>query len=204
MVMTTIRLGETMQNANIESMVALCSSDERAVEKQGELLKNYDKEFRENLALLPPILEKADIPFESRALDNTQQAFFLQAGEMIAAQRKKTFVKSASLDAFENQRKTLDTELNKLVHRALEAVNEKEDRGRTLIQAGDASMGKMEEMLAELFGQDLALLQGGVTLKRYLMNLQDLSRAFTTESDNEELASIEKNLQRRRKNFNPD
>ena len=42
MVMTTIRLGETMQGANIESMIALCSHDEKAIEKQNELLKNYD------------------------------------------------------------------------------------------------------------------------------------------------------------------
>ena len=143
---------------------------------------------------LSPIMEKADIRFDAQALEGTEQAFFLQAGEMIAAQLKKTNVKGASLDAFEKQRTALDEDLNKLVHRALEDINEKEDRGRTLIQAGDASMGKMEEMLSELFGQDLALLQGGVTLKRYLMNLQDLSRAFITERDGGALASIEKDF----------
>jgi len=199
MILTTVQMSDTMLSANIESMIALTLSDENAILQQSELLKKYGEEFDKSMVRLSPILERAKINFNPEAIEQTQKTFFLTAHEMIAAHLKKTTIQSASLNIFEKKYKAVDTELNKLMNRALAAVNEKEDRGRTLIQSGDARMADMEEFLAQLFGQDQSLINGVFTLQKYLMALQDLSRAFITQDNSEMLPAIEEDFQQTQK-----
>lgn len=196
MVMTTARMSDSILGANIESMATLILEDQKAIDRQGEVIKVFEEDYRTNMSRLLEILGKTETDDESEAIDRTRQIFFDRVRELIEAQKKKIAVQGASLGAFEKQRKALDAELRKMMNSALTAINEKEDIGRTLIQAGDARMEDMEVLLSELFGQDQALVQAAFKLQMYLMELQDLSRAFIAERDANRLAEIEKDFQK--------
>lgn len=201
MVIATARMSDSMLGANIESMAMLILEDQKAIDRKGGVINVFEEDYRTNMSGLLDILGKTDIGYESENVDRTRQIFFDGVRELIEAQKKKIAVQSASLEAFEKKRKNLDAELKKMMNSALTAINEKEDAGRTLIQAGDARMEDMEILLSELFGQDQALIQAAFNLEMYLMTLQDLSRAFIAERNANRLAEIEEDFQATTKKF---
>ena len=68
-----------------------------------------------------------------------------------------------------------------------------EDFGKTLVQSGDATVEDLDQLLSETFNQTYPLVQNTYKVMRYLMQLQDVSRAYLAEHELEQLAAIERN-----------
>ena len=198
----TGELGDTLQRAHIASLEVLTLRDEQAIQKQTKLVKELEGKFRENLERLPAISAKGNIHFDTQTVDDTQQKLFKHARELIAAHQTKITKSTAGLKAFEKQRIELYALLNDFGNRAHSAVNEKEDRGKTLVQSGDATLEDMWDLLDNLFSQDYLFVQGAANLQRYLMHLQDISRAYINEHELEKLKAIEKKFQSNFKKVN--
>jgi len=191
MVNLSSEFSDIMQEARIASLEALMLSDEQKIQNQISILGKFEADVNKKFEQLPVILAGKNIELDLKSIHQIQQGFFNIARTMIAAHQAKIAQETAGIGPFENQSRQLDSQLNTFAIRANTAVNEKEDRGKTMVQSGEATVEDLDNLIQEIFGQDYPLVQGAVKLQRYLMQLQDISRAYITAYNLEKLQTIE-------------
>lgn len=195
MVSIANRLSGIMKKAHITSLESMNLRDEKAIQDHLGLLKDLDTKFKAELNRLPSILAKESIQFNTQDIEQTQQEFIKHAYELIAvidALRVKEIKSNDNLALFEKGLKKIEEQLDLFGDRSLGAINEKEDRGKTLIQSGSATMESVDILLSELYGKDFPLAIGSFKLQRYLVSLHEICRQYINEQDIQKLTAIEK------------
>ena len=188
-------LVEKMQASTSALSELLTLKDEQKIQEQAKDLDGIEKAFRENIDRLNATLKTGNIQLDAQAVVQAQDAFFQKAREIIAAHQtglKTEDTERQLLHGFKKQCSELDKILSVFVGLQKGLINEKEENGKRMSESGDATVAGMNDLLSELFSRDYFLLNGGTTLRRYLVQLQELVQAFTSESNMARLPGIEK------------
>jgi methyl-accepting chemotaxis protein len=196
LVKTSSELVNTIQSATISFLELPNLKDEQQIQAQANTLDELDGEFQEKLGTLSEIIAATNIQLDIQTIAQMQQEFFKQAREGVVAYQEmlilqKEAVIKQKLEDLQNQRQELDMVLRDFANRNEAAVNRKEDESRTLGQSEMATVEDMVNIVVELFNHDYPLVQGAFILQRYLIQLQDISRSYLAEQDENKLPAIE-------------
>jgi hypothetical protein len=205
LVTTTGELNDAVERAYIAALELLTVADVQKVKDYSKLLDQIEKSFDERLARLGGIIEHGKLQLNTEVLSNKKQDFFETVHAMIEAYTtnlSKEKAKIEGLEGFEKQRQVLDAVLVNFVKRAETELNRKEDQSRTIVQAGNATNTQMQDLISEMFDQEIPLAQGAAALQTYSMKIQDRARAYITETSSEKLGDIEKNIEDAIKSIN--
>lgn len=85
--------------------------------------------------------------------------------------------------AFEEARLDIDKKLGGFVAQAETRMGEREDRSKTLVQTGQATVQSLDAVMVETFGVSYPIVQNAYKALRGLAQLQDAARALMTETD---------------------
>ena len=205
LVMSTNQLNDTLQKAYIASLQLLDTTDEGMLQEELEQLGKLHKSFEESLVQLKAVIELGKIQLNTETLANIGEKFFDTAREMHQTHTRKLAnhrEKLRGINDIERKRRDLDTALSAFVKRGEAAVNRNEDRSKTLVQSGSATVEGLQGMIEEMFGQDLQMVQGATVIQAYAVQLQDLARAYTDEKDSEKLGVLAKKVEELFKSVN--
>ncbi|GBC60703.1 methyl-accepting chemotaxis protein [Desulfonema ishimotonii] len=197
MVQISGRILEEIQSIRIITFKLLELTDEQGISEHEKSIGDFEKNLGQNLNRLSEIIAKANLSFSIESVRPLHQKFFKLTHEIIAAHRQKNAKEAAirkGFETFERQRKALEILVTDFLGRSQAAINEKEDTGKTLVQSGRATVEDMDSLLSELFSHDYFLMKGTSKLNDYLINLQDIFRAYITEKDAEKLPGMEKDF----------
>jgi methyl-accepting chemotaxis protein len=91
---------------------------------------------------------------------------------------------------FEVLRTSLDKALGALASSSETRMGEREDRGKTLIQGGQATVEQIGDVLSETFSSAYPVVQNSYKSLRYLFQLQDIARAYIAETSSDKLTTL--------------
>lgn len=189
---------DEMKKANLTLQQVLLAVSEEEVASRSAALADHTRRLEEGLAHLKSLLDHGFVKIDTGAVEQQQKNFFAMANETVTANRqvlqteKKTEEGRAALAG---QLSVLSAGLNEFANRWQAAINEKEDRGKTLVQSGGASVAVLEGLLDEMFQADVPMMTGANVILRYLTELHEGVAAFVNEHDDEaRLADLEKKL----------
>jgi methyl-accepting chemotaxis protein len=189
---------DEMKKADFALQQVLLAASEEDMASRGAALPEHTRRLEEGLARLKSLLAQGIVKIDTAAVAEQQKNFFTIADETVAAYRqvlqteKKTEEARAVLAA---RFSAFSAALTDFANRWQAAINEKEDKGKTLVQSGGATVTVMEGLLDEMFQADVPMMTGANLILRYLTELQEGVAAFVNEHDDEErLAGLEKTL----------
>ena len=191
----TTALVENMQKMHIAMLEALAQTDADNDRRHATELTDLDATTQQALGRLTRLSTEGRLDLDLDEAAGWQREFVAQAREMLASHRtqltKETVAKDR-LRVFEAQRLKLDALLAEFAGRSETVMSGREDLGKTLVQSGEATVAGLDEILDETFNQSYPMVQNTYKLMRYLMQMQDVSRAYLGEQDIEQLPAIEK------------
>jgi len=136
----------------------LSMTDVEKIQEQTKVIDQLDGEFQATTNQLSGIIAENNLQLDIQPLQHIHRKFFEHLNNMISA-RKILVMKEAaagkSLEDLEKQRHELDAILSALATWGNASINEKEDHRKTMIQSGQASVEKLDEIMSELFSSDL-------------------------------------------------
>ncbi len=194
LIKATSELIEQMKSAHVATLQILSLTDTKEIQMRATIADSYEKEMQEKREELSKVINQGRIQMDVQAVAGAQQQFMQEVRKMIAAYLTKMEKEASArqkLEEFEKRRQGLDAMLVNLASRCESAINEKEDRSKTLAQSGNATVSDMDGLIGELFEKDYPLFQGSLKLQRYLMQLQEVARAYFAEFDTGKLAGLQ-------------
>lgn len=197
-------LVDIMRESHIITLTLLTSKDKAAILNQSDRMEALRAEFTANLAQLGELINTNEIEMELGKVRQTQHEFFQQAEMALQAHLlmlDKEDVIKQHLDTFSEKRQSLDQSLANLVNVTQAQVKSKENKVRTLVQLGKATLRGVQVIVSELFRNDMPMIDGGGKLRGYLIEMQELSKTYHAEHDPEKLSAFTERFQKIAKNF---
>ena len=199
LVSTTSEIVEQMQKAHIAILELLQLRDVQEIQKQVLMVDEFDRMFQEKQEHISTIItrDSARLNLQIMAQANQKlmaqvhQKFMAQARKVIEAHYTAVAMTGGSLANFEKHRKQLDIRLTAASDWVESEINGKADKSKTLSISSGATLEEMEMLISGLFLQDYPLMRGISALRRYLIQLQDIARAYLAVQDTGQLPSIE-------------
>lgn len=157
-----------------------------AVKQLGEV----DVRITQRVERIRGLAAEHGLPVDVSAATATHIKFVDVANAAMRAQRDH-LIADLSVEQqfirFEELRREIEQRISGFVARAETRMGEREDRGKTLIQSGNATAETVGGILEETFGTSYPVVQNAYKTLRYLAQLQDSVRAFVTERDTKQL-----------------
>ena len=138
---------------------------------------------------------KGQLELNTAKAQKLHQTYVARGSEMIAAHHQMVSKNAAAekkYDEFNAKQLILEKMLGDFVRNNETVMGQAEDSSKTLIQSGNATPESLGEVLDQTFNQSYPQVANTYKVIRYLTNMQDVSRAYTVESDAELLPAIEK------------
>ena len=156
-------------------------------------------EFRDSaeqaVARLRDLGARGALELELEGLVAGQVEFVQRARAMLDATRTQAERRGSverRIAEFEDLRKDLDTRLAGLAKRAEGMMSQREDGAKTLAQSGAATVDQLHRILSETFTELFPVVRGSYAMLSYLMEAQDIARAYAAETHQAQLADLEK------------
>ena len=196
---TSVKLSETLQETNITLLNIVRARDSNAIPPLSTAIDQLKQTFEDDMDQLDRLISKGNIRIDAPPLHQTETEFFGMIPTLTKARMStidsETRVKKQFND-FMKILKQCDKALAGIMKRAKSEINEKEDRGRTLVQSGTATSEKIEALLSELFNRDYYVVDGVTTARNYLVQLSDTMKTYTAQNDTNRLSAIEKKFEK--------
>ena len=147
------------------------------------------------LIILHGLATKGQLELNTAKAQKLHQTYVARGSEMIAAHHQMVSKNAAAekkYDEFNAKQLILEKMLGDFVRNNETVMGQAEDSSKTLIQSGNATPESLGEVLDQTFNQSYPQVANTYKVIRYLTNMQDVSRAYTVESDAELLPAIEK------------
>jgi len=183
---------------NIREVHNAVSRETENEEQIKEMMKIADKcniLFTETIYYMIAISEKVNITFDVKQTIALQKDMMRTADKVISA-RKRLILKKAVLTAENNKSDKQEKEINHIIinfsDKNQAAVNEREERGKTLEQSGTAKVHDLSVIITDLFGTNIFSIYSASKLQFYMLKIEDVSNEYLNETDSEKLSEIEK------------
>ena len=183
-----------VHESRVLTMDILSSASEVNIQQSLAAIENLDREFQIRKQDLEAILDKGQIDLDLRSASDSQKAFIEQTRAMAAAQLLMLAKKAEAnqrLAEFEQQREKLQDLLYDFAQRSEANMAMAEDRGRTMVQAGTATVKSLDKLLENLYNNEYIMLKSSYKLLGYLTELQNLGRSYLSQADLDKLPDIE-------------
>ena len=183
-----------MQKMHVALLDVLVRRDVEQIKAAEANIAELDGAAKKGFERLRQLSVEGQLDLDIDGAVATQREFVGQAHELLASHRVKLAKEAEAqqqLQEFQKQRQALEGLLTTFAHQAEARMSETEDRSRTLLQSGDATMEGLEDMLSETFGQAYPQVQGSYKILTYLMRIQDISRAYVTQRNADRLPELD-------------
>jgi len=199
MVNETMALVNSLQEIHILLLEILDLQSIENHQAYGTKLAEFDTAFHSGLARLDQLIGHGQLALNVQEVVAKQRAFVQQAQDMLASHQTKVAKEMMAVQGlrdFETQRQELDALLTHFASDSEGTMAEREDRGKTLMQSGSATVELLDQLLSDTLTQSYPIVQGTYKLMRYLMQMQDIARAYVTTQNTEQLATVEERFQK--------
>ncbi len=193
-----------MQAVSSNLLELLRSADGQEIETKSGEIQAVQNDFDQALEKLRAIITEGSISLSIEDLIKAKDSFFQKIPQIIKAYQLKLSKEAALREQVSQSEKLhsgVDQELAGLLARGKAAMTEKEDRGKTMVQSGSATVKDMEAILSELFNQDYYVVDGATSLRTYLVQLNGLARTYAAEQDPGRLGGTQKKYETLVKKF---
>ncbi len=183
----------------------LLLSDIEQIKEQSNILQQDQGHFNHLFKNLQQIVKAGSISLDTQRITVIKDHFFAQlplAAQSHLEKMDSTALISSHYNQIKTETKRIDKDLLTLLNRAKADMAEKEEKGKTLVQSGEASVEDLDGILAELFNKDYYVIDAVMTLRKYLAELHEICEIYMAQHDLSTLPSIEKKSKRVNKKFN--
>ncbi len=158
-----------------------------------------DMKILKELDRISEIVGKGTVELDFKGIRGSHQRFFELAPELIRTRGKEAAMAAAvnlAREKFENQIMALDKDLEQFSSQNQAKLNAKENNAKTMLQAGKATVDKMNNLLSELLNANYYLEKEAASLRGYLVNAQSTARAYLGERKSEKLQEMSKETEK--------
>jgi len=184
---------------------ALVGEDEESIQDYAGQLNLLEEEIQLGLDRLNQLSNEGQLDVNTDEAVKWHREFVSRSHEMLASYAVRLDRNAAALqrmEEFEKLVRHLDSLLRAMAKEFESTAGEMEDATKTLVQAGDASVEDLSEVLETTFDQVYPQVQNVNYLIQYSALLQDSGRSFFAQRDMEMLAAYEKKFENGSKKFN--
>ena len=160
-------------------------------------LAALDEAARKSLADLRGLSARAGLQVRLDDLDGRQRQFTETLRDMLAAHFRGQTSEAVTRDRltkFEADRREFDVLLTAVATEAETKIGASEDKAKTQVQAGAATVDWLGELFSQTLNETFPLLQGVYKLMRDTVKLQELGGSYVNQPDAAALAPIEQNV----------
>jgi methyl-accepting chemotaxis protein len=160
-------------------------------------LAALDEAARKSLADLRDLSGRAGLNVRLDDLDGRQRQFAATLRDMLAAHfrgQASEAVTRERLAKFEVDRRDFDVILTAVATEAETKIGASEDKAKTQVQAGAATVDWLGELFSQTLNETFPLLQGVYKLMRDTVRLQELAGSYVNQPDAAALPAIEQNV----------
>lgn len=187
-------LSNNLQEAHITVLNLLSKTDEEKIKEKLPLLNGFETRIDQNLKELSNIAEKGIINLDIKGLQLLNKIFFDQVKNAVAAHDEMLgieAVKAEKLNDFNLQRQATDSAMTDFVETTQSAIGQKEQIAIKISMTPDATAKESTDLLLTIFGNGIPALNGGLQLKTFLAELQNLTKAYLAEQNLEKLPQLQ-------------
>jgi len=172
-----------MKKVHIALLETLDVQNTEGYQAHAQKLAAFDATFQEGVAKLQQLAANGKRELDLADVVAKQRAFVKQAHDGLNSHQTKVSqgaIAVQRLRDFETQRQELDILLAAFTKESEAAMTEREDRGKTLTQSGNATVAMLSELLSDSLTESYPIVQGSYKLMRYLVQMQDIARNYVT------------------------
>lgn len=184
-------LANTLQEAHITVVSLLSEKNEEKIKEKKPLLKNFETTIDQNLKELSLISEKGGISLDIKGLQDLTHGFFDQVKNAMLAHEEMLKIetdKTVKLNDFNLQRQATDSAMTVFVEASQSAVGKKEDISRKISMSPEATAKEATDLMLEMFEKDIPALNGGLQLRTFLADLQNIIKSYLSEQTTDNLS----------------
>jgi methyl-accepting chemotaxis protein len=184
---------EIVKNVLAETGTNLENADFSQLHKA---LTDFDAASKQRLENIGRLIGASGIDLNLEQTAALKSSFVALVEQVLSAFRTRVAAQKAAgsrLAEFEALRLHIDQILTAFTQESSAQMAKNEDRGKTLIQSGDANFEGLGAILDQTFNRTYRVVEGAYAVKGYALQLQDSAREFTTLQDPKRLAEEQKN-----------
>ena len=182
------------QRMTLQLLEAIMQHDASILDEAGADLTQFNTKASDGRSRIEVLSTEGGLDLDMEKASSLQQDYVEQADFMLDASSRQIAQQAIALERltqFEEQRQALDTTVTDFALAAESTMAAREDRAKTLMQSGAATVDELNAILVETFDQSYPMVQGAYKLLAYMGDLQNNVRAYLALSDLEELAPME-------------
>lgn len=155
-----------------------------------KVVADLDAVSKQRLANLRALISTSSIEFDleqTASLEIRSRSLADQVLNALQASVAAQQIARKRLAEFDTLKAQIDRILIVFINESNSQMWKNEDRGKTLIQSGDANFDRLGAILDQTFNRTYRVVEGAYAVRRYALELQDSAREFTTLKDPQSL-----------------
>ena len=178
----------------LQLLEAVIQRDTSILDEAGADLSQFNTSASDGRSRIEVLSTEGGLNLDMEKASGPQQDYVEQADLMLDASSRQIAQQAIALERlnqFEEQRQALNTTVTDFALTAESTMAAREDRAKTLMQSGAATVDELNAILVETFDQSYPMVQGAYKLLGYMGDLQNNVRAYLAIDDLEELEAME-------------